>query len=206
MPRNVICISRTRGADGETVGHRVAEQLGFAYVDEDIVVAASRKAGLDPSTVARIEERAPLIDRLLDALSMEGAATAVAARAASLTGHAHPPIEDDLRTLIRHTIEEVGARGRAVIVAHAASYALKERPDVLRVLVTASPATRAQRLTLLSIDDAAKAIRESDRERDHYLRRFYDVREETPLHYDLVINTDVLDIDHAVAAIVAAGR
>ena len=51
-----------------------------------------------------------------------------------------------------------------------------------------------------------KAIRESDRERDHYLRRFYDVREETPLHYDLVINTDVLDTDHAVAAIVAAGR
>ena len=133
---------------------------------------------------------------------MEGAAAAVAARAA-LTGM-HPPIEDDLRAVIRHAIEEVGVRGRAVIVAHAASYALKERPDVLRVLVTASPATRAQRLTLLSIDDAAKAIRESDRERDHYLRRFYDVGGNAVALRSS--STPRPHTDHAVAAIVAAGR
>ena len=60
MTRDVVCISRTTGAGGETVGRLVAEQLGFAYVDEDIIVVASRKAGVDPSVVAKAEERAPL--------------------------------------------------------------------------------------------------------------------------------------------------
>jgi hypothetical protein len=163
MPRNVICISRTRGADGETVGHRVAEQLGFAYVDEDIVVAASRKAGLDPSTVARIEERAPLIDRLLDALSMEGcgdgrrrarrfADRACAPADRGRPAHPDPPhhrgsrsprTRGDRRPRGRRMPE--GAPGRVARAGHG---------------VAGHP---AQRLTLLSIDDAAKAIRESDR-------------------------------------------
>ena len=91
-----------------------------------------------------------------------------------------------------------------VIVAHAASYALGKRPDVLRVFVTASPETRVERLTLLDTKDAAKALRDSDREREHYLRRFYDVRDESPVHYDLVVSTDTLAAEQAVAAIVAA--
>jgi cytidylate kinase len=114
------------------------------------------------------------------------------------------PAEEDVRALIRHAIEEIAARGRVVIVAHAASHALGRRPDILRVLVTASPETRVERLALLETADAAKAIRDSDRERDQYLRRFYGVRDESPLHYDLVVNTDTLAAELAAAVIVAA--
>ena len=207
MPRKVVCISRTAGAGGETVGRMVAERLGYAYVDEEIIVLASRKAGMHPSEVAKAEERAPLLDRLLDALTVPSAAGFLEATGAYyLAGStAVPvPVAEDLRALIRQTIEEIAARGRVVIVAHAASYALGKRPDVLRVLVTASPETRVERLTLLKTDDAAKAVRDSDREREHYLRRFYEVREESPLHYDLVVNTDTLAAEQAVAAIAAA--
>ena len=207
MPRKVVCISRTAGAGGETVGRMVAERLGYAYVDEEIIVLASRKAGMHPSEVAKAEERAPLLDRLLDALTVPSAAGFLEATGACyLAGStAVPvPVAEDLRALIRQTIEEIAARGRVVIVAHAASYALGKRPDVLRVLVTASPETRVERLTLLKTDDAAKAVRDSDREREHYLRRFYEVREESPLHYDLVVNTDTLAAEQAVAAIAAA--
>lgn len=207
MERKVVCISRTAGAGGETVGRMVAERLGYAYIDEEIIVVASRKAGLHPSEVAKAEERAPLLDRLLDALTVPSAAGFLEATGAYyLAGStAVPvPVAEDLRALIRQTIEEIAARGRVVIVAHAASYALGKRPDVLRVLVTASPETRVERLTLLKTDDAAKAVRDSDREREHYLRRFYEVREESPLHYDLVVNTDTLAAEQAVAAIAAA--
>ena len=48
-----------------------------------------------------------------------------------------------LRVLIRETIEQTAAQGNVVIVAHAASHALPQRSDALRVLVTASPETRA---------------------------------------------------------------
>ena len=56
------------------------------------------------------------------------------------------PESERLRELIRQAIDETAARGDIVIVAHAATHALAANPDVLRVLVTASPETRRERL------------------------------------------------------------
>lgn len=97
-----------------------------------------------------------------------------------------------------------------VIAAHGASIALGQAVDVLRVLVTASEATRIARVRkqrLLPDDrEATRGIRESDRARLAYLRDFYGITEETPTHYDLVINTDTLGEEAAIAIIVAAAR
>ena len=41
MPRSVICISRAAGAGGEEVAQIVAKELGFRYVDEEIVRRAA---------------------------------------------------------------------------------------------------------------------------------------------------------------------
>jgi len=75
------------------------------------------------------------------------------------------------------------------------------------VLATASPERRVERLYrsgLLNEQDAAAAVAESDRNRAQYLEQFYGVREESPTLYDIVINTDRLSVDQAVAVIVAA--
>src|SRR5262249_57384795 len=109
---------------------------------------------------------------------------------------------DDIRALIRETVEQMAAKGNVVIVAHAASYAVEPGPAALRVLVTASPETRARRL---GGSDAARTVKESDAARRDYLRRFYDVREESPTHYDLVVNTDVLSIEQAARLVSEAG-
>ena len=88
----------------------------------------------------------------------------------------------------RATIGQVAEEGKVVIVAHAASFALRERPDTLRVFLTASPETRASRLGA-----DAKALAKSDGNRADYLKRFYDIGAEQPYHYDFVLNTDRLD-------------
>ena len=115
------------------------------------------------------------------------------------------PARDALRDFIRAVIWEAGERGDAVIVTHAASYALAGRTDVLRVLITASPETRARRLAEAkgcSESDAAKAIARGDAGRADYLKRFYDIDAELPTHYDLVINTDRFDAEAAAELIV----
>ena len=58
---------------------------------------------------------------------------------------------------------------------------------------------------VMSASDAAAAVRQSDKEREFYLRSFYDVREE-PTDYDLVLNTDRLSAEQAAATILAAAR
>jgi hypothetical protein len=42
--------------------------------------------------------------------------------------------------------------------------------------------------------------------RAQYLEHFFAIKEELPTLYDLVINTDLLGIDQAVGAIVAAAQ
>jgi cytidylate kinase len=75
----------------------------------------------------------------------------------------------------------------------------------LRVLVTASPQTRAARVSDAEGRDqagTARALKDSDSGRADYLKRFYDVGEELPTHYDLVFNTDTLSVER-VAELVA---
>jgi len=200
---SLVCISRASGAGGEEVGRLVAERLGFLFVDEELISRAAARGGIDPETVADVENRKPMFAGLLDYLGEGGAVLATAPLAPR---GAEPPSEV-VRAFIRDAIHEVAERGNAVIVAHAASYALGASAQTLRVLMTASPQTRSKRLAAadgLGEKEAARTIRRSDAERVDYLKRFYKVGQELPIHYDLVINTDMLSIDQASALIVQA--
>lgn len=205
MSVRVVCISRTLGAGGEGIGRTVAERLGFRYVDEEVIAAAAEKARVDPTLIADVEHRQSMLTRLMESLSVVPRARS--SSAAHPAGAAAPPSSERAarRAVIREAIAEIAAEGRAVIVAHAASLMLAGSPDTLRVLVTASPTKRGERLDLPAGPDiarrAAEAIDASDRERRDYLREFYGVREELPTHYDLVINTDALSADQATAII-----
>jgi Cytidylate kinase-like family len=193
MAATVVCISRTMGAEGEEAGRLVAGSLGFDYVDEDLVARAAQRGGVSSEDVADAERRKSLIRRLLTNLG-----TGSGVESYGLAPVAGGELPDDMRALIREAIEEVAARGNVVIVAHAASFALAGREDTLRVLVTASPETRAGRY--------AGSIKDSDAERADYLRRFYGVEHELPTHYDLVLNTDVVSVEKAAELIALAAR
>jgi cytidylate kinase len=199
----VVCISHAAGAGGEEVGRLVADRLGFLHVNEEIVARAAAKGGLDAADVADEERRKSLAARALNAIA-QGGGEAWALGASGPLGSRDELDSDDIRSLIRETIEQTAARGKAVIVAHAASYAIGRGDAVLRVLVTASPDTRATRVAdAEGLDQAraARAVKESDAGRADYLKRFYDVREESPTHYDLVLNTDGLSIEQAAELI-----
>jgi Cytidylate kinase-like family len=201
----VVCISHSRGAGGEEVGRLVAARLGFLYVDEEIVSRVASRAGIDPAAVADEERRKPVVTRMLEALA-QGSAEAWALAGPPAQG-GHELSGEDLRALIRETIEQTAARGNVVIVAHAASRAVSHLPEVIRVLVTASPETRAARIGGAGALDQAQAVRvmrDSDRGRRDYLKRFYDVDEELPTHYDLVVNTDVLSAEQAAQLVLQA--
>jgi len=215
MAAPIVCISKTDAALGEEIGHLVAEQLGFRYVDEQVIERAAQLAQVDPALVAAVEQRQPLLRKLLGKLS---AARDLVGPAALGMGPAFVGLPaasgsrttpDDLRMLIQAAIHEIAHEGGAVIVAHAASRTLASRGDVVRVLVTASAETRAARLAAargLAAEAAATAIATADRNRQDYFRRFHDLAEELPTHYDLVVNTDALTPGQAAEVIASAAR
>ncbi len=117
------------------------------------------------------------------------------------------PASDELRGLIRSVIEDTATSGEVVLVSHAASLALGDRDDVLRILITAPTPTRQRRLaSTLGVDEkeAARVIKRSDAGRADYIKRFYGVGAELPSYYDLVINTDRITPDAVARLIVDA--
>ena len=200
-----MCISRSLGAGGEEIGRLVAERLGFLFVDEEVIARAAARAGVDIERIADEEKRKSLYSGLLDHLYDAGTALTPA-----------PAWTDDLsseavRGFIQDALHEIAQQGRAVIVAHAASFAVGSGPGTLRLLITAPQKTRAQRLSAaggITEDEAAKAIRRSDGDRSDYLKRFYGIAEEGPTHYDLVVNTDTIAYEQAAELIAhaAAGQ
>jgi cytidylate kinase len=191
-----VCISHATGAGGEEVGRLAAESLGYRYVDDEIVARAAAAGGITPAEVADAERRKSLAARLVEAIGQSGEAWAL------VSGHTAPGWEghssDDVRALVRETISLTAAQGKVVIVAHGASHAVSRTQEALRVLVTASAETRAARIAAATGGDRARAEREvkdADAARRDYLMRFYDIREESPTQYDLVVNTERLSAE-----------
>jgi cytidylate kinase len=199
-----VCISRALGAGGEEVARLVAGELGYRYVDDEIIITAADAAGVSPETIEDAEHTRPLIARIMEAL---GSAPAMGESGIAVLPPAYPA--PSYAPLIESVIREKAKEGNVVIFAHGASISLANVEGVLRVLVTASPEIRAERVAAqggLDARAATKAVEESDRERQRYLQRFYHVVHELPTHYDLTVNTDSFTVARAAQLIAQAAR
>src|SRR5262252_9317499 len=114
MPTRIVAISHATGAGGDIIGRKVAERLGFRYLDEEIIALAAAKEGLDSNVVADAERRKSLLERIIDDFS----------RAQLTFAHgdlfldpeaAWSTARDELRQIIVEAIHETATRGDVVI-------------------------------------------------------------------------------------------
>jgi len=212
MARSVITIALSLGAGGDQVAHRLAQTMGYRYVDNEIIDRAAELAGVSAETVARAERPPGLLARILDGMAVAASSESTTAFLGGAETYVpvqatwSPQAAMSYEQLIQQVIIEIANQPQVVIVAHGAGLCLASRPGVLRVFVTASEPVRVQRLETeagMSAREAAKAVRVSDRARSEYLWRFYAVRHEQPTHYDLVVSTDGLSAAEAAQLIMA---
>jgi cytidylate kinase len=201
--KRVVCVSRTLGAGGEAIAFRVASELGYRYVDDEIVARAAEVAGVSREEMEQAEHSQSLVTRILEALA--------ATPPVSEGGFVAPvaPSKGNYSHVIEHVIRETAENGDVVIVAHGGSHALRNRGDALRVFITASPDVRQGRLTRdggMEAGAAKKAVEASDKERARYLQRNYNIGEEQAIHYDLTVNTDNIEDDVAAGLVLGAAR
>jgi hypothetical protein len=198
MAYTVIAIARTLSASGEAIGRMVAGECGMRYIDNEIIDQAAALVGVTEKDLAQaeIETRKSLIEQILESFAPASAEVGV-------------PTTQGVRTLpgyervIVDVINRTASEGNVVIVAHGAAIALAGMQGVLRILVTASSKTRMERLMALGRGKttAKELIEESDASRAEFLRRFYQLDQESPTDYDLVVNTDRVSVDEAAALI-----
>jgi cytidylate kinase len=96
---------------------------------------------------------------------------------------------------LRRVMAEVGRRGDALVVGRGGSELLRDCPSALRVKLITPAGERVRRVMEYRwIDDAAAqaAIAESDARRKAFYQQHFGVNWDSPLEFDLVVNTAAL--------------
>lgn len=197
----IITISREYGAAGRAVVNGLAEVLGYRLLDEDLPVVVAARLGTSPEAVDAIEyQKVGFGQRLLRSLS-----TAVP--------EAFQPASelDDLNAVTRREIDrlihEAADADNVIVVGRLGNILLCDRPNVLRVFLTAPLQWRIEHV-VESLDCTAAIARAEiarvDGGRRHYAREQYDFDWGDPHYYDLVLDVSRFGVDGAVALIDAA--
>ena len=114
----------------------------------------------------------------------------------------------DYRGLIEQVLGELGRRGNAVIVGHAAQIVLQQ-PGTLKVLVRGTLPKRCERLASergTEPAEAAEIIANLDDLRNKFFHQAYGVDWLDSSLYDITLKTDGISERQAVAMIVAAAQ
>lgn len=186
---NVITISRQFGSGGRELGRRLAEKLGFAYYDDEIIAEISKRTSLSEEYVQQIVEHRPVT---LMPITI---------------GHSFYPVQHPLMEQSQNIyqeqaeiINEMSEKSPCVIVGCCADYILRQK-KLLRLFVFADMQSKIERCRLkgpeeekLTDKQLRTMIRKVEKNRAKYYEFYTGRTWGDKLNYDLLINTTNTDI------------
>lgn len=195
-----VTISSGYGAGGSVVAPRVAELLGLPLVDRAVSSAVAQELDVTVAEAEQGEARRTVAERFFGAL-------------VPLTGTAGPPIDpalvDDAAEFREHTerILRLALAEGCVILGRAGAAAFYGEPDVLRVRLFGAKEARIKQGAVvegLSEDEARQRQPETDKAREHYMRRLYHVEQNDAALYHLQLESTVLPLETCAEIIARA--
>ncbi len=205
----IVTIARQLGSDGASIGQKVAERLSIPYVDREILQRAAQLAQVPEESLRGADERQPSLLERMSALIVGYQAPMAPEYAPPEAVFLPEPGYESFRQLVEGAIREIAQRNGAVIVGRGGQVILRENPEALHVYIYAPRAVRIQRIAErehLSPSQARQLVKDSDRNREGYLRTYYGVDWHDPELYDLIINTARLSADVAADLVVKAAQ
>lgn len=186
----VICIGRSYGAGGRTVGRLVAEKMGVPYYDSELLVQVAESSGLSRKYLESQDEKTVILAPLYQSIGF-GTADYV-------------PLEQKAARAQREIIEKIASEGPCVIVGRRADRILAGKANVLSAFICGSEEARAKHVAErehMTVKEASQLIAKADRERMMYYNQSTGARWGNPSSYDLCINTDAVSFEMAADSI-----
>ena len=219
----LITLSRQYGSDGRTVGQRVAQLLGYQYLNKEIITQVSEEANVHVSVVEQFDEKpestalrvlkkflSPNYSGLGPELAEHDWWTATTLSATLPSTHQSLFLDEDVYVcLTRTVIQKLSEQDNLIILGRGAMAILKDRKDTLHVRVVAPKEHRidtAAERDSLDADTAAKEVERIDAERKTYLKRHYGIDWSRSDQYDLVVNTKHLGTNGAAEVIAESAK
>lgn len=187
--RPVIAISRLPGSGGWFLAQKVAKDLKMDYWDRQIIEEVAKSAKVSKRMIKSLDEQdRSMLDDWIESL-----------------GERNVWAYEFMEHLTK-VISAIGAHGNAVIVGRGASYILP--PEAcLRVGVTAPLEVRVNNVAAffkVSKEEARQRILTVESERVAFMKKYFNMDVLDPIHYDIVINTQFLNLEEASKIVIAA--
>lgn len=194
----IITIGREFGSGGRELGKRIAEKLGIAYYDKEILNEIAKKTELAFDYVQQIVEKKPIIYYPI-----------TIGHTLSSYGNAINSVNASVYAEQRNVIRELASKSSCVIVGCCADYILKDM-NPFRIFVYADIDSRMARCRQkgeagedLSDKKLTKLIKSVDKHRSQYYDFYTSKKWGDRLNYDLCINTSGKSIKDICSDIVA---
>ena len=184
MNNTIISICREYCSGGKEIGKKVSDELGYTFLDKQLITEAAKKSGYDESVFEKVDEVAT--NSLLYSLVL-GTYGANAAGAM--------PDNDKLFGLQAEIIRDTAKEKNCVVIGRCADYVLREEPNLIKIFLRADMDFRVERFR--SLYTVTK-----DKKRASYYKFYTGNLWKDMNNYDLVINTGKVGIDNAVATII----
>lgn len=190
----VITISREIGSGGHTVGRILAEKLGTYYFDKYLLESLEKKFNLTRSGIEKLKgEKKNWLADFIQFISPVPSASTLGVDTRYSQEFRSDVTTEDIYKAETEILQELAREGSCVIAGRSGFHILKDHPNHLNVFITAPEAFRIQRVMKkqgLSEESASVLVRDIDKTRENYIKRFTGTSRYDARNYDLVINTD----------------
>ena len=182
MKQYAITISRQFGSMGRSIAQALAQQLNIDFYDRDIVEETARRMGLPVSVISDTEENAK----------------SVYFRRIYPLGMGVPNLRDEIFLVQKNIIRDLAAKSSCIVVGRCGGSILADMPNRLGVYVYAPYSQRLQNCTQkLGMDEttARRMIREVDRARELYHRRYCPEVKDVFTDHDLMLDSSRFGVE-----------
>lgn len=195
----VITVGREFGSGGRELGKRLAEKLGIAYYDQEILTQIAQRTQLAEGYVRRvIEHQTPVLFPITIGRSIAPASQPMLEQSYKIFQEQHA------------IITEMAQASDCVIVGRCGDYILRDMKP-LRLFIYAEMEHRLARCRdrapegeNLTDRELRQKIRQVDRNRSKYYQFFTGQKWGDRANYDLCINTSQLGVKEAVEMLINA--
>lgn len=196
--KRIITISRQFGSGGHSIAKAVAERMGIAFYDNNLITEVAKQSGLSEEFIRENEEYASHSSSFLYQLAMSTAGT-----------YGYPSVYQKLYEAQTKVIEEIANKESCVIVGRCADYILKNREDCLHVFIHADNEHRAKHILEKygpTEKTTAQRIKDKDNKRRNYYRFHTDREWGVAANYHLSLDSGALGEALCVELIVKAAE
>jgi cytidylate kinase len=199
-----ITVSREYGSGGGEIARRLAKRLGWQLIDHEIVRRVAQELHV---SIAQAEAHDERVESTVSYI-LKG----VQAIHPTMLAVAPLPVSREVRNYheaLSKVVKAAVIAGHVVIVGRGSQALLAGERDVLHVRIVAPLEQRIRYVMqreAMNRDAAHARILLKDQDRARYLRVAHHRNPDDPYLYDLIVNTEVLDLDSAVDLIQLAAE